>query len=135
MSPETGTSGAADVAGRLEDGFRACLGARLATGPGAVLPARGTGGFFSLGEDEDEDEDRRVVAVTVEKLLRDFHVPLAGLRERVPGCAVSPVKAAARLRGRPVGPVRAPLTAPSDRDLADLRTLLTAGPDLVGAAL
>jgi 5-dehydro-4-deoxyglucarate dehydratase len=72
---------------------------------------------------------------TVEKLLRDFYVPLVELRDRVPGYAVSLVKAAARLRGRPVGPVRAPLTDPSDADLADLRRLLTTGLDLVGAAL
>lgn len=72
---------------------------------------------------------------TVDKLLRDFYVPLVELRDRVPGYAVSLVKAAARLRGRPVGPVRAPLTDPSAADLADLRTLLTAGLDLVGAAL
>ncbi|MEU0946353.1 5-dehydro-4-deoxyglucarate dehydratase [Streptomyces canus] len=72
---------------------------------------------------------------TVEKLLRDFYVPFVELRDRVPGYAVSLVKAAARLRGRPVGPVRAPLTDPSDADLADLRLLLTTGLDLVGAAL
>ena len=57
------------------------------------------------------------------------------LRDRVPGYAVSLVKAAARLRGRPVGPVRAPLTDPSAGDLADLEALLTTGLDLVGAAL
>ncbi|MEV1064059.1 5-dehydro-4-deoxyglucarate dehydratase [Streptomyces sp. NPDC050263] len=72
---------------------------------------------------------------TVEKLLRDFYVPLVELRDRVPGYAVSLVKAAARLRGRPVGPVRAPLTDPSDADLAQLKALLTTGLDLVGAAL
>ncbi|WUA91057.1 5-dehydro-4-deoxyglucarate dehydratase [Streptomyces pseudovenezuelae] len=72
---------------------------------------------------------------TVEKLLRDFYVPLVELRDRVPGYAVSLVKAAARLRGRPVGPVRAPLTDPSDADLADLRLLLATGLDLVGASL
>ncbi|SHI24021.1 5-dehydro-4-deoxyglucarate dehydratase [Streptomyces sp. 3214.6] len=72
---------------------------------------------------------------TVERLLRDFYVPLVELRDRVPGYAVSLVKAAARLRGRPVGPVRAPLTDPSPADLADLTTLLSAGLDLVGAAL
>ncbi|MFE6172105.1 5-dehydro-4-deoxyglucarate dehydratase [Streptomyces sp. NPDC056464] len=72
---------------------------------------------------------------TVDKLLRDFYVPFVELRDRVPGYSVSLVKAAARLRGRPVGPVRAPLTDPSAADLADLRTLLTAGLDLVGAAL
>ncbi|MFF4207896.1 5-dehydro-4-deoxyglucarate dehydratase [Streptomyces sp. NPDC001796] len=72
---------------------------------------------------------------TVDKLLRDFYVPLVALRDRVPGYAVSLVKAAARLRVRPVGPVRAPLTEPSAADLADLKDLLTAGLDLVGAAL
>ncbi|MEV0978047.1 5-dehydro-4-deoxyglucarate dehydratase [Streptomyces sp. NPDC049915] len=71
----------------------------------------------------------------VDKLLRGFYVPLVELRDRVPGYAVSLVKAAARLRGAPVGPVRAPLTDPSAADLADLRTLLAAGLDLVGAAL
>ncbi|MFJ4198520.1 5-dehydro-4-deoxyglucarate dehydratase [Streptomyces sviceus] len=82
--------------------------------------------FAALGDGDDG---------TVEKLLRDFYVPLVELRDRVPGYAVSLVKAAARLRGRPVGPVRAPLTDPSDADLADLRLLLTTGLDLVGAAL
>ena len=71
----------------------------------------------------------------VDTLLRGFYVPLVELRDRVPGYAVSLVKAAARLRGRPVGPVRAPLTDPSAGDLADLKTLLISGLDLVGAAL
>nr|WP_142151888.1 5-dehydro-4-deoxyglucarate dehydratase [Streptomyces sp. SLBN-31] len=71
----------------------------------------------------------------VERLLRDFYVPLVELRDRVPGYAVSLIKAAARLRGRPVGPVRAPLTDPSPADLADLKTLLASGLDLVGATL
>ncbi|MEU6550096.1 5-dehydro-4-deoxyglucarate dehydratase [Streptomyces sp. NPDC046915] len=72
---------------------------------------------------------------TAGKLLRDFYVPLVELRDRVPGYAVSLVKAAARLRGHPVGPVRAPLTDPSAADLADLKTLLASGLDLVGATL
>nr|WP_261995658.1 5-dehydro-4-deoxyglucarate dehydratase [Streptomyces plumbidurans] len=72
---------------------------------------------------------------TLDTLLRDFYVPLVELRDRVPGYAVSLVKAAARLRGRPVGPVRAPLTDPSPADLADLKALLTTGLDLVGASL
>ncbi|MDC0766211.1 5-dehydro-4-deoxyglucarate dehydratase [Streptomyces sp. HD] len=82
--------------------------------------------FFAALQDGDHG--------TVDKLLRDFYVPLVELRDRVPGYAVSLVKAAARLRGRPVGPVRAPLTDPSAADLADLRTLLATGLDLVGAA-
>jgi 5-dehydro-4-deoxyglucarate dehydratase len=83
--------------------------------------------FFAALRDGDDG--------TVEKLLRDFYLPLVELRDRVPGYAVSLVKAAARLRGCPVGPVRAPLTDPSAADLADLTTLLTTGLDLVGAAL
>lgn len=72
---------------------------------------------------------------TVDQLLRDFYVPFVELRDLVPGYAVSLVKAAARLRGRPVGPVRAPLTDPSPDDVAGLKTLLATGLDLVGAAL
>ncbi|MFH8768682.1 5-dehydro-4-deoxyglucarate dehydratase [Streptomyces sp. NPDC085866] len=72
---------------------------------------------------------------TTGKLLRDFYVPFVELRDRAPGYAVSLVKAAARLRGERVGPVRAPLTDPSPADLADLKALLTAGLDLVGASL
>ncbi len=72
---------------------------------------------------------------TTGKLLRDFYVPLVELRDRVPGYAVSLVKAAARLRGERVGPVRAPLTDPSAADLAELKALLTTGLDLVGALL
>jgi 5-dehydro-4-deoxyglucarate dehydratase len=83
--------------------------------------------FFTALQKED--------LATVETLLRDFYVPLVELRDRVPGYAVSLVKAAARLRGRPVGPVRAPLTDPSAADLADLKALLTTGLDLVGASL
>ncbi|MEU3334531.1 5-dehydro-4-deoxyglucarate dehydratase [Streptomyces sp. NPDC006668] len=71
----------------------------------------------------------------MDRLLRDFYVPFVELRDRVPGYAVSLVKAAARLRGGPVGPVRAPLTDPSPADLADLRALLATGLDLVGASL
>ncbi|MEU5252448.1 5-dehydro-4-deoxyglucarate dehydratase [Streptomyces longwoodensis] len=83
--------------------------------------------FFAALRDGDDG--------TVDKLLRAFYVPFVELRDRAPGYAVSLVKAAARLRGGPVGPVRAPLTDPSAANLADLRTLLAAGLDLVGAAL
>ena len=83
--------------------------------------------FFAALQDGDDK--------AIERLLRDFYVPLVELRDRVPGYAVSLVKAAARLRGQPVGPVRAPLTDPSAADLAELTTLLATGLDLVGAAL
>ncbi|MFJ8494617.1 5-dehydro-4-deoxyglucarate dehydratase [Streptomyces sp. NPDC094038] len=82
--------------------------------------------FFAALRDGDQG--------TADKLLRGFYVPFVELRDRVPGYAVSLVKAAARLRGRPVGPVRAPLTDPTGADLADLRALLDAGLALVGAS-
>ncbi|WP_369255774.1 5-dehydro-4-deoxyglucarate dehydratase [Streptomyces sp. R35] len=75
--------------------------------------------------------DGNDAVVTV--LLREFYVPLVELRDRVPGYAVSLVKAAARLRGLPVGPVRAPLTDPGPTDLADLEKVLDHGLSLVGA--
>ncbi|MCQ9181031.1 5-dehydro-4-deoxyglucarate dehydratase [Streptomyces sp. IBSBF 2953] len=98
----------------------------------AFAPEIATAFFTAL---RDGDGTDGTDGKTVERLLRDFYVPFVELRDRVPGYAVSLVKAAARLRGRPVGPVRAPLTEPSPADLADLTTLLTAGLDLVGAAL
>lgn len=69
----------------------------------------------------------------MDELLRGFYIPLVELRDRVPGYAVSLVKAAARLRGLPVGPVRAPLTDPGPDDLAELTKLLDHGLGLVGA--
>ncbi|MEU7425115.1 5-dehydro-4-deoxyglucarate dehydratase [Streptomyces sp. NPDC040750] len=85
------------------------------------------GAFFAALRDGDHG--------TLDELLREFYVPFVELRDRAPGYAVSLVKAAARLRGERVGPVRAPLTEPSPADLADLEALLTAGLDLVGASL
>ncbi|WP_079249425.1 5-dehydro-4-deoxyglucarate dehydratase [Streptomyces sp. IMTB 2501] len=85
------------------------------------------GAFFAALRDRQEG--------TADKLLREFYVPFVELRDRAPGYAVSLVKAAARLRGQRVGPVRAPLTDPAPADLADLKALLTAGLDLVGASL
>ncbi|WP_405885294.1 5-dehydro-4-deoxyglucarate dehydratase [Streptomyces sp. NBC_01136] len=81
--------------------------------------------FFAALRDGDE--------ARVTQLLRDFYVPLVELRDRVPGYAVSLVKAAARLRGLPVGPVRAPLTDPGPDDLAALEKVLDDGLNLVGA--
>ncbi|MFI6938321.1 5-dehydro-4-deoxyglucarate dehydratase [Streptomyces sp. NPDC050418] len=64
---------------------------------------------------------------TTRTLLRDFYIPLVELRDTTPGYSVSLVKAAARLRGFPVGPVRAPLTDPSPEHLAVLQQLLDLG--------
>lgn len=90
----------------------------------AFAPEIANAFFTALQEGDD---------ASVNKLLRDFYVPLVELRDRVPGYAVSLVKAAARLRGLPVGPVRAPLTDPGPGDLADLEKILDDGLNLVGA--
>ena len=45
-----------------------------------------------------------------EALLDTFFLPLLEIRNRVPGYAVSMIKAGASLVGRPAGPVRPPLT-------------------------
>ncbi|WP_188195262.1 5-dehydro-4-deoxyglucarate dehydratase [Nonomuraea sp. SYSU D8015] len=66
----------------------------------------------------------------VDLLLKEFYIPLVELRDQGPGYAVSLVKAAARLRGANVGPVRAPLTDPTPEHLQTLDRLLTVGLDL-----
>jgi 5-dehydro-4-deoxyglucarate dehydratase len=61
---------------------------------------------------------------TMDDLLNRAIIPFADIRRRVPGYAVSLVKAGARLRGIPVGQVRPPLADPSRADEEDLRRLL-----------
>ncbi|MFI7705103.1 5-dehydro-4-deoxyglucarate dehydratase [Nonomuraea sp. NPDC049480] len=68
----------------------------------------------------------------VDRLLKDFYVPLVELRDQGAGYAVSLVKAAARLRGANVGPVRAPLTDLTPEQLQALDRLLAVGLDLAG---
>jgi 5-dehydro-4-deoxyglucarate dehydratase len=62
-----------------------------------------------------------------------FH-PLVELRNKVPGYAVSLVKAAVGLSGLEVGGVRPPLVDPTDEHLAELRSIIDAGLALAGAA-
>jgi 5-dehydro-4-deoxyglucarate dehydratase len=69
----------------------------------------------------------------IEELLRRFYLPLVELRDQGTGYAVSLVKAAARMRGAPVGPVRAPLTEPTPQHLKQLEQVLAAGLEVVGA--
>ena len=59
-------------------------------------------------------------------LLERAVLPFAGIRSRVPGYAVSLVKAGARLRGLQVGSVRSPLSDPKPEDMNDLLDLLGA---------
>lgn len=47
--------------------------------------------------------------VTIERLLKDFFYPFMDIRDRVPGYAVSAIKAGVRLRGFAAGKVRTPL--------------------------
>ncbi|MFI0443886.1 5-dehydro-4-deoxyglucarate dehydratase [Actinomadura sp. 6N118] len=70
-----------------------------------------------------------------EQLITDFYAPLVELRSKVPGYAVSLVKAAVRLRGLDAGTVRAPLVEPAPEHLAELERLTKAGLAIVGATL
>jgi 5-dehydro-4-deoxyglucarate dehydratase len=60
----------------------------------------------------------------VRRLLDGFVLPYTEIRNRKAGYAVSIVKAGLAATGHPAGPVRAPLTDLSERDLADLTALL-----------
>ena len=63
----------------------------------------------------------------IDQLLRDFFVPLVELRDQGVGYAVALVKAGARLRGEPVGSVRAPLADPAREHLTALEALIDSG--------
>ncbi|WP_160050986.1 5-dehydro-4-deoxyglucarate dehydratase [Nocardiopsis sp. FR4] len=69
-----------------------------------------------------------------ETLTREFFEPLVRLRDRVPGYAVSLVKAGARLRGVDVGGVRAPFVDPTPEEEATLGELIETGLSLVKGA-
>jgi 5-dehydro-4-deoxyglucarate dehydratase len=63
----------------------------------------------------------------VDLLLARFYVPLVELRDECAGFAVSLVKAAAELRGHPMGSVRPPLVMPDAIHLERLEAILEAG--------
>lgn len=67
-----------------------------------------------------------------ERLIREFYAPLVRLRDRVPGYAVSLVKAGVRHRGLDVGGVRPPLVDPSAEHVEELAGLIKSGLALVG---
>ncbi len=71
-------------------------------------------------------------AAAQRRLLDDFYAPLVALRDETPGFAVSLIKAGLRLRGMPVGSVRAPLVDPDERQTARLDELLRIGEALAG---
>src|ERR1700743_931291 len=57
---------------------------------------------------------------TVSILMEEFFAPIARLRDRGGGYAVSIVKAGVRLEGLDVGRVRSPLVEPLDEDVERL---------------
>jgi len=59
---------------------------------------------------------------TTQRLLKEFYLPFAALRDKVPGYAVSLVKAGAGL-----GPVRPPLVEPTPEHLAELKSIIERG--------
>ncbi len=61
---------------------------------------------------------------TTNRLLDDFFLPYLEIRNRVPGYAVSIVKAGAKLVGHDAGPVRAPLTDLQANELEMLDALI-----------
>jgi 5-dehydro-4-deoxyglucarate dehydratase len=63
----------------------------------------------------------------VTRLLTDFYRPLVELRDKVPGYAVSLVKAAVVQAGLNVGGVRPPLVDPTPEHLAELERIVAAG--------
>jgi 5-dehydro-4-deoxyglucarate dehydratase len=67
------------------------------------------------------------------RLISEFYAPLVELRSQVPGYAVSLVKAAVRLRGLDVGPVRPPLVDARPEHLDELTRLIKIGLEIVGA--
>ena len=67
----------------------------------------------------------------VEVLLERFFGPLVELRDKVPGYAVSLVKAGVRLSGIDAGSVRPPLIDPPPDDLERLSQIIGVGKSLV----
>lgn len=67
----------------------------------------------------------------IDRLTARFYLPLVELRDRVPGYAVSLIKAGVGLSGLRVGGVRPPLVDPTEADLADLSALLGTARGLV----
>ena len=63
---------------------------------------------------------------TQNRLLHDFFMPYLAIRNRMPGYAVSIVKAGAKIVGHDAGPVRAPLTDLKPAEVEQLAALIQA---------
>jgi 5-dehydro-4-deoxyglucarate dehydratase len=68
-------------------------------------------------------------------LLREFFHPLVRLRDKVPGYAVSLIKAGVTLEGIDAGAVRPPLTMPTADDIAELQAIIASGRTVLAEAL
>lgn len=63
-------------------------------------------------------------AATVARITKEFYIPLVRLRSKKNGYAVSLIKAGAKLIGKSAGDVRAPLTMPTDAEVAELKKII-----------
>jgi 5-dehydro-4-deoxyglucarate dehydratase len=70
-----------------------------------------------------------------DRLLAEFYLPFAALRDQVPGYAVSLVKAGARLSGLRMSGVRPPLVDPTAAHEAELASIITRGRTALREAL
>jgi 5-dehydro-4-deoxyglucarate dehydratase len=70
----------------------------------------------------------------LDRFLGEFFHPFVRLRSRVPGYAVSLIKAGVRLRGLAAGGVRPPLVDPTPRHLAELARIIDTGLAVVAEA-
>ena len=61
---------------------------------------------------------------TVTEITQKFYIPLVRLRSKKSGYAVSLIKAGAKLIGRSAGDVRAPLTMPTEAEVAELQQII-----------
>jgi len=66
-------------------------------------------------------------AATTSRLLNDFYIPFAQLRDQVPGYAVALVKAGARLSGLDMGGVRPPLVDATPEHVERLAEIIATG--------
>ena len=74
--------------------------------------------FESLGNAEDPRRD---------KLLKEFFLPFANLRDSARGYAVSLIKAGLKVVGRPAGGVRPPFLDPPEKVERELRSIVERG--------
>jgi 5-dehydro-4-deoxyglucarate dehydratase len=70
----------------------------------------------------------------LDRFLGEFFHPFVRLRNRVPGYAVSLIKAGVRLRVLAAGGVRPPLVDPTPRHLAELARIIDTGLAVVAEA-